>query len=117
PLQATPFVKIQETRHLVNAADVLRMLRDAQVDLAIHGHNHHVSTAQLPHLRGKGTLWICEAGSTSYSSPADPQFSGSFNVFNIEDGHLAKIETHLYDGYEDSFVHWREETYERILDA
>lgn len=117
PLLPTPFVKVQATRHLVNASDVLRVLRESQVDLAIHGHNHHVSTTKIPHLKGQGNMWICEAGSTSYNSPADPHFAGSFNVFSIEDHHLAKIETHLYDGFEDSFVHWQEEIYERELEA
>jgi 3',5'-cyclic AMP phosphodiesterase CpdA len=116
PLLPTAHVRVQALRHLVNADEVVSVLRHGAVDLAIHGHNHHVSTTTLPHLRGTGTMWICEAGSTSYSSPADPHFAGSFNVFTIEDKHLSKIETHLYDGFENAFVHWREETYERVLD-
>lgn len=117
PLLPTEGMRHEQMRHLVNAHDVLTMLRHKDVNLAIHGHNHQVTTSTIPHLRGTGKMWICEAGSTSYSSPADPKFAGSFNVFGIEGGQLARIETHLYDGFEDSFVHWREETYERVIDA
>ncbi|MFB6350414.1 MAG: hypothetical protein ABEN55_09790, partial [Bradymonadaceae bacterium] len=60
-----------------------------------------------------GTLRICEAGSTSLSEYADPKFGGKYNIYHLEDGHLAKVETHLYEGDDLGFVHWRERTFEK----
>jgi len=117
PLLPFQYAKIQSSRHLVNAEALLRILRTNAVDLAIHGHNHHFSITQIPHLKGSGDLVVCEAGSTSNQSPSSPEFAGSFNIFDIERGKLKHIETHIYDGFEDTFVHWNEEVFERVLDA
>lgn len=115
----TPFehASVQRSRCLVNDAEVLRTIRRGCVDLVIHGHNHHISTQELPHLEGSRTLFICEAGSASVREYQNPRFAGSFNIFDIEDGDLQRIETHLYDGFEDTFVHWHEETYVREMHA
>lgn len=115
PLLPFQYAKVQESRHLVNATDVLKVLREHQVDLAIHGHNHHFSVNKLPHLNGSGDLYICEAGSTSNRASSLPEFAGSFNIFEIEDRELVSIETHIYDGFEDTFVHWKEEVFRRVL--
>lgn len=115
PLLPYPYAKIQASRHLHNADDLVRILRNHAVDLAIHGHNHYVSTSILPHLKGTGNLVVCEAGSTSNQSPSAPEFAGSFNIFDVVEGHLERIETHIYDGFEDTFVHWREDVFERKL--
>jgi len=115
----TPFehASVQRSRRLLNEREVLRMVRKGCVDLVIHGHNHHISTQELPHLSGSGTMFICEAGSASVREYSNPRFAGSFNLFDIEDGALQRIETHLYDGFEDTFVHWHEETYIREIQA
>jgi len=107
--------RIEYTRRLVNAEDVLQMLREKCVDLAIHGHNHHFATIEIPHTGGPGRLRICEAGSTSLSEYSDPKFGGKYNVYHIVEGQLDKIETHLYEGSEDGFVHWREHTFEKEI--
>lgn len=105
--------RIEYTRRLVNSDEVLEMLREKCVDLVIHGHNHHFATIEIPHLGGPGTLRICEAGSTSLSEYADPKFGGKYNIYHVEDGQLKTIETHLYEGEQDGFVHWRERTFEK----
>lgn len=105
--------RVEYLRRLVNAKDVLRTLREGNVDLAIHGHNHHFSTLELPHLGGDGVLRICEAGSTSTASYSTAEFGGKFNIYHIEDGHLSKIETHLFEANEDDFIHWREQVFEQ----
>jgi len=105
--------RVEYTRRLVNARDVLELMRQRAVDLVVHGHNHHFATIEIPHLSGSGMLRICEAGSTSLSSYSDPKFGGKYNIYHIEDDHLAKIETHLYEGEDRGFVHWRERTFEK----
>lgn len=113
----TPFehAKVQRTRRLKNAKQVMDILRRGAVQLVIHGHNHHISTQELPHLKGDGTMFVCEAGSASVAEYTNPRFAGSFNIFDIDGTTVERIETHLYDGFEDAFVHWHEETYERKL--
>jgi 3',5'-cyclic AMP phosphodiesterase CpdA len=99
-------------RRLTNAERVLRRLRIHQVDLLIHGHNHHFGTYEVPHLRGSGTMRICEAGSSSVTTyEGDEAFGGKFNIYHIEDGHLHRIETHLFEASESSFLPWRENVY------
>lgn len=107
--------RVEYSRRLTNADEVLEMLRWRDVDLAIHGHNHHFATIELPHLRGKGTLRICEAGSTSVGSYDDPYFGGKFNVYHVEDGRLLKIETHLFESHDVGFVQWREQAFEQRI--
>jgi 3',5'-cyclic AMP phosphodiesterase CpdA len=109
--------RVEYSRRLVNGEDVLEMMRWHDVDLAIHGHNHHFATLEVPHLRGTGTLRICEAGSTSVGRYDDPLFGGKFNVYHIEDGHLRTIETHLFEGHEVGFVQWKEQVFEERIEA
>ena len=113
PLTDFEHARTNRFRRLVNADDVMRICRLGNVDLVIHGHNHHFSTQEIPHLNGPGTMYICEAGSTSTRDYTNPRFAGTYNIFH--DGHLSRIETHLYEGHEDSFVHWHEETYQRVI--
>lgn len=109
--------RVEYSRRLKNADQVLDMMRWHDVDLAIHGHNHHFATLEVPHLRGKGTLRICEAGSTSVGSYEDPYFGGKFNVYHIVDGRLKKIETHLFESHDVGFVQWKEQTFEKQIEA
>lgn len=109
--------RVEYLRRLVNAKAVLRVLREANVDLAIHGHNHHFSTVEIPHLGGPGMLRICEAGSTSTTHYSTVEFGGKFNIYHIEDGHLARIETHLFEAHENAFVHWNEQVFEQVVEA
>ncbi len=108
--------RVEYTRRLVNAETVLETMREKCVDLVIHGHNHHFATIEVPHLGGPGKLRICEAGSTSTQKYADPKFGGKYNIYHLDEGRLAKIETHLYEGDELGFVHWRERTFEKAFD-
>ncbi len=107
--------RVEYTRRLVNADKVLDTMRWHDVDLVIHGHNHHFATLEVPHLRGRGTLRICEAGSTSVGTYEDPHFGGKFNVYDIEDGRLAKIETHLFESHDIGFIQWKEQTFEQTF--
>ena len=109
--------RVEYSRRLTNADDVLDMLRWHDADLAIHGHNHHFATIELPQLRGRGTLRICEAGSTSIGSYSDPYFGGKFNVYDIVDGRLKRIETHLFESHDVGFVQWKEQTFEQHVEA
>lgn len=107
--------RVEYSRRLVNAEAVLEMMRWHDVDLAIHGHNHHFATLEIPHLRGQGTLRICEAGSTSVGTYDDPYFGGKFNVYDIQDGRLQTIETHLFESHDVGFVQWKEQTFEKRI--
>lgn len=107
--------RVEYLRRLINADDVLRVLREQNVDLAIHGHNHHFSTLELPHLGGPGVLRICEAGSTSTKHYSTEEFGGKFNVYHIEDRRLTRIETHLFEARDDDFVHWNEQVFEQAV--
>ena len=107
PLLHYPHARVQRVRHLINGEELLRLLRSKDVELAIHGHNHHFEIHAVPHLRGDGTLHICEAGSTCVSSSSDPYFAGKFNVYHFEGAHLARIDTYIYKQDLDEFVLWR----------
>lgn len=107
--------RVEFTRRLINAKTVLEKLRRHDVDLVIHGHNHHFSTVELPQLRGTGTLRICEAGSTSVGSYSDPYFGGKFNIYHIEDARLKSIETHLFESNESGFTKWKEQIFEQRI--
>lgn len=108
PLLPFEHSKVEYTRRLVNAHEVLEVLRWKNVNLAIHGHNHYYHKLELPHLGAPGTLHICEAGSTSVSSSKNPMSGGKFNVYTIEDGRLLKIETYLFESDGAGFTPWRE---------
>ena len=109
PLLPFEHSKIEYTRRLRNAEDVLSLLRWKNVDLAIHGHNHYYHFLKLPHLGAPGTLHICEAGSTSVARSSSPYSGGKFNVYTIEQGRLHKIETYLFTPDGTGFAPWREE--------
>ena len=116
-LMPVPYSGLEYLRRLVNAPQVLRVLREGNVDLAIHGHNHHWATIEVPHLGGPGTLRICEAGSTSTAHYSHPERGGKFNIYHIENGTLAKVETHLFEAHVDDFVHWREQVFVQKIEA
>ena len=106
---------INYTRRLINDDQVLETLRTHDVDLVLHGHTHYFSILQLPKLGTPGTTYICEAGSTSVASHSDPTMAGKFNIYDIEDGHLTEIETHLFESHETGFVPWRSEVFRRHI--
>ena len=108
PLLPFEHSKVEYTRRLINASEVLDMLRKHNVDLAIHGHNHYYDHVELPHLGSPGTLHICEAGSTSITHAREEAFGGKFNIYHIDEGRLAKIETYLFESYEEGFQPWRQ---------
>lgn len=115
PLTPNPNKRIQASRKLTNDEEVLSILRHGGVDLVIHGHNHQFSAQRLPLLNGPGDIHIVEAGSTSTVTHPVPEFCGTFNIFEIADGHLERIETHLFEGFDQGFVHWQEQTFERSV--
>ncbi len=108
PLLPFEHSKVEYTRRLVNADEVLTVLRRANVDLAIHGHNHYYDHVEIPHLGQPGTLHICEAGSTSITHASNEMFGGKFNIYHIDQGQLSKIETHIFESHDASFKPWRE---------
>lgn len=107
--------RVEYTRRLTNAEEVLSMLRWRNVDLVIHGHNHHFHSLDLPWLGKPGKMRICEAGSTSQIGKSNPLRGGKFNVYHIEDGVLRTIETHLFDADVSGFRPWREQVIEEQL--
>ena len=94
---------------------MLRVLREGEVDLAIHGHNHHFSIEEVPHLGGPGVLRICEAGSTSTQTYSRAEFGGKFNIYHIEGGRLERVETHLFEAHDGDFFHWHEHVFEHKI--
>lgn len=108
---------IQFTRRMVNDEDVLEMVRTKGVDLVMHGHTHFFSTVKLPKIGSPGTTYICEAGCSSVGSRKDPTMAGKFNVYHIENGELAEIETHLFESHDTGFAPWRSEVFrQRVTD-
>lgn len=107
PLMPFAHAKIDRQRRLINADAVRKVLRQRDVSLAIHGHNHHFSTAILPHLRGHGELVICEAGSSSVRQASDPYFSGKFNIYTFDERALRRIDTYSFDTAKEEFKLWR----------
>lgn len=88
--------------------EVLRLLRMHDVDLAIHGHNHHFSVVPLPHLRGHGTLYVCETSSSSVVHSDDPYFLGGMNLYHFDGPRLHRIERHTYNPHTQSFALWQQ---------
>lgn len=107
PILPVNFHRIEYNRRLLNAPEVLHMIRKRGVNLVVHGHTHHHQTEQVPHLNGPGTTYICEAGCTSIGQHPDPERAGKFNIYHINDRRLDKIETHLYDPTQNQFNLWR----------
>lgn len=107
PLLHYPHAKVQRVRHLINGDELLRILRQKDVELAIHGHNHHFEIHAMPHLRGHGTLYICEAGSACVARAQDPYFAGKFNVYRFQGAQLARIDTYIYREELGEFTLWR----------
>lgn len=115
PLLPSEHKKVEYFRRLTNASQVLDVLRRRNVGLAIHGHNHQFLDHAVPHLGGSGVLRICEAGSTSTVHYTDEIFGGKFNIYHIEDGHLERIETHIFEARDDAFRPWREVSYTKDI--
>ena len=111
PLLPFEHSRVEYTRRLINAHEVLTLLREHNVHLAIHGHNHYYHNVQVPWLGSPGTLRICEAGSTSIGHKDNEYFSGKFNIYTIDQGQLTKIETHIFQSASNSFAPWREEVF------
>lgn len=103
--------RVEYHRRLTNAEQVLRKLRLAKTDLVLHGHNHHFSTIELPHLEGTGKIRICDAGSSSVRYFERPEEGGKFNIYSIENNQLKRIETYLYRDTEGRFSHWKTQTF------
>lgn len=108
PLLPFEHSRVEYTRRLVNASEVLDVLRRHNVELAIHGHNHYYDHVEVPHLGKPGTLHICEAGSTSVTRAHDEAFGGKYNIYHIDCKELVKIETFLFESHETGFLPWRE---------
>ncbi len=116
PLLPDEHHPIQFNRRLLNAQDVLAMVRQKDVDLVLHGHNHYFSLLKVPKLGSPGTTYICEAGSTSVAmGGGDPMMSGKFNIYTVEDGLLAEVESHLFESYEAGFLPWKTEVFRRTI--
>lgn len=82
-------------RRMQDASQVKQALLDGGVNLVIHGHNHQHGFTTLANGRG-GQMHICEAGSTSVFHKEDPHFGGKFNVYDLQQKKLNKIETYLH---------------------
>lgn len=117
PLLPFEHSKVEYTRRLVNASDVLEILRRTNVDMAIHGHNHYYDHVEVPHLGAPGTLHICEAGSTSIAHASNEMFGGKFNIYHIDGKSLVKIETHIFESQDSSFRPWREHIVTEVIDT
>ncbi|MBA2663481.1 MAG: metallophosphoesterase [Bradymonadaceae bacterium] len=117
PVMPVNYKRVEFSRRLINADDVLRVVRRGDVDLVIHGHTHHFATLQLPKLRSHGSTFVCEAGCTSVAHHRDPHMAGKFNIYHIADRRLQKIETHLFESHEAGFRPWREQVFEQTVNA
>ena len=111
PLLPFEHSRVEYTRRLINAREVLTLLRQKNVELAIHGHNHYYHNVLIPWLGKPGMLRICETGSTSQGQKHDEHYSGKFNIYTILAGRLEKIETHIFETEAGGFVPWREEVF------
>ncbi len=115
PLLPDEHHSIQFNRRLINSDAVLEMVRHRDVDLVLHGHNHYFSILKIPKLGSPGTTYICEAGSTSASSLDNPTMAGKFNIYTIDDGRLAEVESHLFESHETGFIPWHSEVFRREI--
>jgi len=115
PLMADEYHRFNFNRRLLNADKVLTTLREKNVDLVLHGHNHYLSVLKIPKLGEPGTTYVCEAGSTSMEG-GDPVMAGKFNIYTVEDGTLAEIETHLFESHESGFRPFRSEVFRQKVE-
>lgn len=117
PLLPDEHHSIQFNRRMLNSKEVLQTLRESNVDLILHGHNHYFSVLNLPKLGHPGTTYLCEAGSTSVESiDENPTMAGKFNIYTIDDRQLCKIESHLFESHETGFKPWQEQVFIQKLD-
>ncbi|RAL23589.1 hypothetical protein DL240_05365 [Lujinxingia litoralis] len=115
PLMADEHHRFNFNRRMINAESVLTTLRQKNVDLILHGHNHYLSVLQVPKLGEAGTTFVCEAGSTSVEG-GGPKMAGKFNIYTIDDSQLVEIETHLFESHASGFRPFRSEVFRRHIE-
>lgn len=76
---------VKRRKALVDAPALRRLLAERPVDLVLHGHGHHAVQTELP--TPAGPIPVFGAGAASLSHP-DPQRSGHYHVFELDDHQL-----------------------------
>lgn len=96
PLGLERVGRLSYLRRLTNADELKGALVDGGVGLLLHGHDHRTAYHEVPYPAGGGTLYVCEAGSTSLGDNGTPERSGKLNIYDIRDGALARVTTYRY---------------------
>ena len=106
PLIGRPKAPFRRFRRLTNGPALLDILLKGRVDLVLHGHNHR-STLHRLEREDEHPLFVCEAGSTSYTGHGMPGRSGRFNLYSVEERRLTEIRSFAYMPESGRFELWR----------
>lgn len=78
------------TRRLNNRDQLVRALAQNPVDLVIHGHDHLRYHNRLTADDGR-TIYVANAGSAAFALREGVPISGTYNLYEIEDGILTRV--------------------------
>jgi 3',5'-cyclic AMP phosphodiesterase CpdA len=94
-----------------NRHEILRGLRDRRAlgrvlarvgcELVVHGHEHRDLRTELPGPRGP--IPVIGVGSATYEDPR-PERRARYNVYTVENGRLAHVETRVHDATTNRFA-------------
>ena len=104
--------KLEAMRKLVNAKEVLDILRFSKVDLVLHGHNHFSNIDVLPHLEGKGDIVISGCSSSSYVGHEKKAHRATFNVYKVQKKTFS-ISRFIYNNDLARFEAWDKQSFPR----
>lgn len=104
--------KLEAMRRLLNADALLKILRQAKVDLVLHGHNHYSNIDTLPHLEGSGDLVISGCSASSYVDHPIKEHRATFNIYTIQKNSFS-IERFIFVNKQNEFIPWDTQTFPR----
>src|ERR1043166_4616699 len=104
------------TTQIVNAGTILKTLAQSQVDVVLHGHEHHCNVARYTTLENSlGNVTVIGAGSATGSRDEAWHFDGStFNVLEINSDESVWLA--IYDGCSKSKT-WSRKDPQKLFEA
>lgn len=100
PLFPEPNRRLDQTRRLADAADLIEILDQPsgpKVDLIVHGHNHEFKRMSLPQTQTP-VIQVASA------SRAGSKHKAEFHVYVIDEGKLQSIERHIHSPEFGTFI-------------
>ncbi len=104
--------KLEKMRVLINADEVLTLLRECKVPLVLHGHNHISNIDTLPHLNGDKDIVISGCSSSSYVGHKKKAHRATFNIYKVNKKSFS-ISRYVYKNDISRFEFWDTQKFPR----